>query len=326
MTRLNYNLTGKRVYVAGHGGMVGAAILRRLKRENCEIVTRTRQETDLRSQSQVSRWMKKEKPDVVIIAAGKSGGILANRDLPGSFLYENLIIATNIIHAAFEAGVQKLLYLAAPHVYPAETILPTPEHMLLTGSLDPEYENASIARITAIKLCQAYHRQYKCDFVAAIPAEIYGPGDNFDPRSSRVIPALIRKTHEAKQTGADRIQVWGHGTATREFLYVDDCADAIITIIKYCPGNSNINISAGGSAAAIAIMYLAGLICDIVGFGGKIDYLRNLPTGVAERSLQGSRLRQLGWQPEHNLYDGLVKTYEAFQNGTYRENDMKLVG
>ncbi|MDG4720127.1 MULTISPECIES: NAD-dependent epimerase/dehydratase family protein [Thalassospira] len=322
MTRLNYDITGKRIYIAGHHGMIGQAIIRRLQQEDCTILTRTRRELDLLRQAPVTRWLKQAKPDVVIIAAGKSGGSRVHNDLPGDFLYENLMIATNLIQGAFEADVEKLLNISAPYIYPENPILPTPEHQLLMGKLAPAYENAAIAKLAALKLCQSYHQQFGADFTTIIPPEIYGPGDNFDLLSARTIPTIIRHIHDAKCEGRHIAKLPGHGTVVREFLYVDDCADAIITILEHHRRNSPINV---GTSQSIPISTLAFMIADIVGFDGKVDFARQIPQGAAERNMQGNTIRMLGWSPAHSLEQGLVKTYDAFCNGYYRENKLKLV-
>ena len=240
-----YALAGKRVWVAGHRGMVGSALVRRLAREACEILTVTRQECDLVRQEQVERWLDAARPDAVIVAAAKVGGILANDRYPAEFLYDNLMIEANVIHGAHKVGVEKLLFLGSSCIYPKLAPQPMPEEALLTGPLEPTNQWYAIAKIAGIKLCQAYRRQYGCDFISAMPTNLYGPGDNFDLLGSHVVPALIRKMHEAKIAGAAEVEIWGTGRPRREFLHVDDLADACVHLLKVYSGEMHINVGCG---------------------------------------------------------------------------------
>ncbi len=252
-----YDLKGKKVYVAGHRGMVGSAIVRRLASEGCEVLTATRAELDLTRQAEVERWMEKNRPDAVFLAAAKVGGILANDTYPADFLYDNLILESNIIHAAHRVGVEKLMFLGSSCIYPKFAEQPIREESLLTGELEPTNEWYSIAKIAGIKFCQAYRRQHGRDFISAMPTNLYGPGDNFDLKSSHVMPALIRKAHEAKVNGASSITVWGTGTPRREFLHVDDCADACVHLMKTYSADTHVNV---GSGEDITILDLTRLV------------------------------------------------------------------
>tara|TARA_R110002012_G_scaffold203361_3_gene372733 strand:- start:851 stop:1723 length:873 start_codon:yes stop_codon:yes gene_type:complete len=267
-----YDITGKRIFVAGHSGMVGSALVRRLEQEDCTILTRTRSDLNLLDQAAVTEWLKQEKPDVVIIAAGKSGGSIANRDRPVEFMYETLAIGIHLIRGAYEAGVEKLVNIAAPHIYPALADVPTSEYQLMTGVLDKAYESSAMARLAVLKLCEFYHQQYNANFTTVIPAEIYGPGDNFDPLSGRVMPAFIRQAEEAKQAKAPYMKLRGYSTAVREFIYVDDFADAVVTVIKRQKGCYRVNIGVGFSITLRDLVYK---VADIVGFEGQVQFLQN---------------------------------------------------
>ncbi|MDP3379298.1 MAG: GDP-L-fucose synthase, partial [Brevundimonas sp.] len=240
-----YPLKGKRIWVAGHRGMVGSAVVRRLASEDCEVLTAGRDQLDLRRQTDVEAWMEQARPDAIILAAAKVGGILANDTYPADFLYENLMIEANIIHSAHRADVEKLLFLGSSCIYPKEAPQPIPESALLTGPLEPTNEWYAIAKIAGIKLAQAYRRQHGRDFISAMPTNLYGPGDNFDLNTSHVLPALIRKTHEAKMAGADQITIWGTGAPRREFLHADDCADACVFLMKTYSGIDHVHVGSG---------------------------------------------------------------------------------
>ncbi len=309
-----YDLAGKRVWVAGHRGMVGSAIIRRLASEGCEILTAGRAELDLRRQDAVEAWMDKNRPDAVFLAAAKVGGILANDTYPADFLYENLILETNIIHAAYRSGVEKLLFLGSSCIYPKFAPQPITEDALLTGSLEPTNEWYAIAKIAGIKLCQAYRRQHGCDFISAMPTNLYGPGDNFDLNTSHVMPALIRKAHDAKQSGAGTISIWGTGTPRREFLHVDDCADACVFLMKYYSDESHVNV---GSGEDITILELTKLVCEVVGFSGGIEHDLSKPDGTPRKLMSAERLRSMGWAPRIALADGIAEAYRAFQDGQF---------
>lgn len=258
-----FDLAGKRIFVAGHRGMVGSAVVRRLQTEDCEILTAGREVLDLRDQAATKAFFDRNRPEVVVLAAAKVGGILANDTYPADFLYDNLVIETNVIGAAFQAGVRKLLFLGSSCIYPKFAPQPIPEDALLTGALEPTNEWYALAKIAGIKLCDAYRKQYGADFISAMPSNLYGPGDNFDLRTSHVLPALMRKAHEAKLAGARSLEVWGTGTPRREFLYVDDLADALVFLLKHYSEPGHINV---GTGEDVTIRELAELICRTVGF------------------------------------------------------------
>jgi GDP-L-fucose synthase len=304
-----YDLKGKRVWVAGHRGMVGSAIVRRLQQEGCDILTVGRDEVDLRNQAQVSAWMTNNKPQAVFLAAAKVGGILANDTRPAEFLYENLMIEANIIEAAYRAEVEKLLFLGSSCIYPKFADQPITEDALLTGALEPTNEWYAIAKIAGIKLTQAYRKQYGCDFISAMPTNLYGPGDNFDLTSSHVLPALIRKTHEAKTRGDKEITIWGTGTPRREFLHADDCADALIFLMKTYSDESHVNV---GSGEDISILDLTKLICQIVGFEGDIKHDLSKPDGTPRKLMSAQKLRAMGWEPTISMLEGITSTYGFF--------------
>lgn len=311
-----YDLTGKRVYVAGHRGMVGSAIVRRLATEGCIVLTATRSEVDLSRQEQVETWMKANRPDAVFIAAAKVGGILANDTYPANFLYDNLILEANLIHAAHNIGVEKLMFLGSSCIYPKYADQPIVEEALLTGYLEPTNEWYAIAKIAGIKLCQAYRRQYGDDFISAMPTNLYGPGDNFDLKTSHVMPALIRKAHEAKISGASEMTIWGTGTPRREFLHVDDCADACIHLMKTYSDELHVNV---GSGEDITILELTQIVSGIVGFQGKIVRDLSKPDGTPRKLMSAARLRGLAWSPRISLEEGVAGVYEAFLKGEYLE-------
>ena len=301
-----YSLAGKRVWVAGHRGMVGSALMRRLEREDCNLITATRDELDLRRQADVEEWMQSHKPQAVFVPAAKVGGILANDTYPADFLYENLAIETNIIHAAHQSGVEKLLFLGSSCIYPKFADQPIDEEALLTGSLEPTNEWYAIAKIAGIKMCQGYRRQYGDDFISAMPTNLYGPGDNFELASSHVIPALMRKAHSAKIDQADSFTIWGTGTPLREFLHVDDAADALVHLMQNYSDELHINV---GSGTDLPIGELAELIADVVGFDGEIVRDTSKPDGTPRKLMKADRLKALGWQPSIDLREGLTGTY-----------------
>ena len=303
-----YDLAGKRVFVAGHRGMVGGAIVRRLATEDCELLTADRAALDLKDQAAVRAWFARNKPEAVFLAAAHVGGILANDSFPADFLYDNLMIEANIIEAAHREGVEKLLFLGSSCIYPKFAPQPIPEDALLTGPLEPTNEWYAIAKIAGIKLCQAYRRQHGADFISAMPTNLYGPGDNFDLDSSHVIPALIRKAHEAKVNGKAMI-VWGSGTPKREFLHVDDCADACVFLLKRYSDEEHVNV---GSGSDISIAELARLICDVVGYRGSITHDRTKPDGTPRKLMDTSKLEMLGWVPTIGLEEGVASVYRWF--------------
>jgi GDP-L-fucose synthase len=306
-----YPLVGKRIWVAGHRGMVGSALVRRLGQENCEILTAGRDRLDLTRQDQAEAWLMQEKPDAAIIAAAKVGGILANDSEPASFLYDNLMIEVNAIHGAYKAGVEKLLFLGSSCIYPRLAPQPIKEECLLEGQLEPTNQWYAIAKITGIKLCASYRRQYGADFISAMPTNLYGPGDNFDLMSSHVAPALIAKMHRAKIEGADSVEIWGSGRPKREFLHVDDLADACVHLLKAYSGELHINI---GTGADLSIAELAALIRGIVGFEGELVFNRARPDGTPRKLLDVSRLSAMGWRPRIGLEQGLADTYRWYRS------------
>ena len=304
-----YTLEGKKVWVAGHSGMVGSALVRRLARENCTVLTAPRAEVDLKDQTAIRRWLADNKPEAVFLAAAKVGGILANDTYPAEFLYDNLMIEANIIDASYRNGVEKLLFLGSSCIYPKFAQQPISESALLTGELEPTNEWYAIAKIAGIKLAQAYRKQYSCDFISAMPTNLYGPGDNFDLKTSHVLPALIRKTHQAKVGGEQQIVIWGTGTPRREFLHVDDCADACVHLMKVYSEYEHVNV---GSGEDLTILELTQLVCEVVGFKGEIATDPSKPDGTPRKLLSVERLNSLGWRPTISLRDGVASTYASF--------------
>ncbi len=303
-----FPLAGKRIWVAGHRGMVGSAIIRRLAQEDCEILTAGRDRVDLKRPDQVDAWMAGVKPDAIFMAAARVGGILANDSQPADFLYENLMIAANVTEAAHRHDVGKMLFLGSSCIYPREAPQPIPESALLTGPLESTNEWYAIAKIAGIKLAQAYRKQHGCDFISAMPTNLYGPGDNFDLNTSHVLPALIRKAHEAKAAGADHITIWGTGTPRREFLHADDCADACVFLMQRYSDAEHVNI---GSGEDLTIMDLAHLVCDVVGFAGDIHIDPSKPDGTMRKLMSGEKLRAMGWTPSTDLLRGIRTVYQA---------------
>ena len=305
-----YSLKGKRVYVAGHRGMVGSALLRRLANEDCELLTVGRDQVDLRRQAEVEDWMAQEKPQAVFVPAATVGGILANDTRPAEFIYDNLMIETNLIHAAWRVGVEKLLFLGSSCIYPKMATQPMAEDALLTGPLEPTNQWYAIAKIAGIKLCQAYRRQYGCDFISAMPTNLYGIGDNFDLQTSHVMPALISKMHMAKQSGASEVTIWGTGTPLREFLFVDDCADALVFLMQSYSQEDHVNVGFGDD---ISIHDLAVLISKIVGFDGKIVTDPSKPDGTPRKLMDVTRLTQAGWKARVSLESGIATVYDWYR-------------
>jgi GDP-L-fucose synthase len=305
-----YPLAGKRIYVAGHRGMVGSAIVRRLGSEQCTVLTAERASLDLRDQAAVRKWMDEQRPDAVFVAAARVGGILANASFPADFLYDNLMIEANLLQAAHTVGVEKLLFLGSSCIYPRSADQPIREDALLTGPLEPTNEAYAVAKIAGIKLAQAFRTQHGDDFISVMPCNLYGPGDNFDLASSHVVPALIRKAHEAKASGGPLV-VWGTGTPRRELLFVDDLADACLFLIENYSDAAPINVGAGED---LPIVDLARLICDIVGYDGPIVLDPDKPDGVAGKRMDVGRLTDLGWRPRTPLREGLAATYRWFLN------------
>jgi GDP-L-fucose synthase len=313
---LPYDLTGKRVFVAGHTGMAGSAIVRRLQTEGVEVLTISHRELDLTRQAATEKYLSSLRPDVVIVAAGRVGGIAANSTYPVEFLADNLTMELNIIRASYSVGVQKLLFLGSSCIYPKFAKQPMSEDQLLTGELEPTNEWYAIAKIAGIKLCQAYRRQYDADFVSVMPTNLYGPGDNYHPEHSHVVGALIRRFHEAKRANAPTVVVWGSGTPRREFLYVDDFADACVFVLKNYSNFEFINIGYGRD---ISIAEFAQAVADVVGYSGEIVYDRSKPDGTPVKLLDVSRLSALGWKAKTSLTHGLEKAYAGFLKGDLRE-------
>lgn len=316
---MSYALAGKRVFVAGHRGMVGSAIVRRLEREDCQILVARRTDVDLRRQAEVEDWFAAHRPQAVFLAAATVGGILANDTRPAEFLYDNLAIETSIIEASRRVGVEKLLFLGSSCIYPKLAAQPMTEDLLLTGALEPTNEWYAIAKIAGIKLCQAFRQQYGCDYVSVMPTNLYGPGDNFDLQASHVIPALIVKAHRAKLVGASAMEVWGSGSPKREFLHVDDLADACVHVMRSYSSASHLNV---GTGTDIAIADLARLICSVVGFKGELRFDASKPDGTPRKLLDVSRLAAAGWNARIPLDRGLREVYEWFMvhaaDGTLR--------
>lgn len=301
-----------RIYVAGHRGLVGSAIVRRLEGAGFpNLILRTSQELDLRDQARVKEFFEREKPEYVFLAAARVGGILANMTYPAHFIYDNLMIQSNVIHQAFKTEVKKLLFLGSSCIYPKFAPQPIKEEYLLTGPLEPTNEPYAVAKIAGIKMCQAYNRQYGTNFICAMPTNLYGPNDNFDLETSHVIPALIRKFHEAKISGAKSVVVWGTGTPRREFLYVDDLADACLFLMENCDAQ-HAEIINVGTGEDITIKELAEMIKNIVGFNGEIIFDPSKPDGTPRKLLDISLIKKLGWRPKTTLEEGLLKTYRVF--------------
>jgi len=307
---VRYNLKSKRVFVAGHRGMVGSAIVRRLKDEGSEVLMATRSELDLKSQAAVQKWFEENKPDAVFLAAAKVGGIFANDNFPADFLYDNLMIEANVIKAAFDVNVEKLLFLGSSCIYPKLADQPIKEAALLEGALEPTNEWYAIAKIAGIKLCQAYRKQYGADYISAMPTNLYGTGDNYDLQSSHVMPALIRKIDDAKRADDPTVTMWGTGTPLREFMHADDCADALVFLMKEYSGHEHVNI---GSGQEVSIMALMNMICTASGYDGEIVKDLSKPDGTPRKLMDSSKLRNLGWQPEISLSEGLARTIAEFR-------------
>ncbi len=310
-----FDLAEKRVYVAGHAGMVGAAIVRRLKSERCTILTVDRAALDLGRQEDTEKWINAASPDAVIVAAGKVGGIAFNSAYPVEFLADNIAIALNVIRASYTVGVRKLLFLGSSCIYPKLAPQPMSEDMLLTGPLEPSNEWYAVAKIAGIKLVEAYRRQYGADFISVMPTNLYGPGDNFHPEHSHVPAALIRRLHEAKISGAPTVTVWGTGRPRREFLAVDDLADACIFVMKHYSGSGFLNV---GTGQDITISEFAQLVADVIGYRGRLVFDTSRPDGTPRKLLNVSKLAQLGWHAKTPLHEGISLAYADFLAGAGR--------
>ena len=305
----SFELTGKRVWVAGHRGMAGSAIARRLEGESCEIVTATRGELDLLNQKDVHAWMSARKIDAVFLAAATVGGILANSTRPADFLYENLLIETNVIGAARDSGVKKLLFLGSSCIFPRLAPQPMKEEALLTGPLEPTNEWYAIAKIAGIKLCQAFRRQYGCDFVSVMPTNLYGPGDRYDAEGGHVVAALIMKIHAAKIANKTSVELWGSGTPRREFLFTEDLADACVFVMKNYSGEVFLNVGAGKD---MTILELAETIAKVAGWGGTFTFDRSKPDGMPRKVMDISRLSALGWKATTDFEEGMKEAYRWY--------------
>ena len=309
MAKIPFDLKGKSVFVAGHRGMVGAALVRRLAREGVELLTVAHRELDLRDQAGVSGWFAAKRPQVVFLAAAKVGGIVANNTLRAEFIYDNLLIAANVIHAAHVSGAEKLMFLGSSCIYPKLAPQPLREDSMLTGALEPTNEPYAIAKIAGIKMVEAYRSQYGSNFINVMPTNLYGPGDNYHPEYSHVTPALIRRFHEAKVSGVSEVVVWGTGTPRREFLYVDDMADACVHLMKTYSNHDMVKI---GSGEDIAIAEFARLVAKAVGYTGAISFDHSRPDGTPRKLLDVSRLAKLGWQARTSLEEGVGLAYRAY--------------
>ena len=304
-----FPLAGKRVWIAGHRGMVGGALVRRLERENCSILTVDRRSLDLRNQSDTKAWLSDNRPDAVFIAAALVGGIAANAARPAEFLYDNLAIASNIIHGAAETGVKKLMFLGAACLYPRLAPQPMSETSLLEGPPEPTNEGYAVAKIAGVKLCEAYRRQHGHDFVSVVPANLYGPGDRFDAESGHVVPGLMMRANAAKENREPELSIWGSGKALREFMHVDDCADALVFLMQAYSQSQLINV---GTGHEIAIGDLARAIAQVVGYKGRLVFDATKPDGMPRKLLNSSRILAMGWRPRVELSEGLLETYRWF--------------
>ncbi|GAB5470118.1 MAG: GDP-L-fucose synthase [Rhodospirillales bacterium] len=315
-----FPLTGKKVFVAGHRGMVGSGLVRRLEQEDCEVLTAGRDRLNLLSQEATQSFLAAEKPDCVIVAAAKVGGIHANNIYPAEFLYENLMIEANLVHGSHLADVNRLLFLGSSCIYPRLAPQPMPEDSLLTGPLETTNQWYAIAKIAGIRLCQAYKVQYGRDYISAMPTNLYGPGDNFDLANSHVLPALIRKAHEAKLSGQQVIEVWGSGKPKREFMHVDDLADALVFLLKTYSGHEHVNVGVGSD---VSIRELAETICRIVGFEAELRFDASKPDGTPRKLMDVTRLTEMGWTSQIALQDGIASTYDWLQKSLAAGADVR---
>ena len=306
---MSYELSGKRVWVAGHRGMVGGAVARRLESEDCEVLLAGREVVDLLDQVAVREWMAEAKPDAIVVAAAKVGGIHANNTAPVDFLQNNLVIQNNILAAAHACNIDRLLFLGSSCIYPKFAEQPIHEDSLLTGALEPTNEWYAIAKIAGIKLCQAYRKQYGRDWISAMPTNLYGPGDNYDLETSHVLPALLRKFHEAKVSGAREVVLWGSGTPLREFLHCDDLADALVFLLKHYSEYEHINV---GSGSEVTIRVLAETIAKVVGYDAELVFDATKPDGTPRKLMDSGRLHALGWNDARSLEDGIASTYACW--------------
>lgn len=310
-----FALSHKRVWIAGHSGMVGGALCRALKGNDCILLTADRTMLDLRDQGAVNAWISSQKPDAIVLAAATVGGIEANRSRPAEFLYDNLMIAAHVIHAAAENRVSKLLYLGSSCIYPRDTIQPISEKSLLTGALEPTNEWYAVAKIAGVKLCQAYRKQNECDFISAMPCNLYGPGDTYDAVQSHVIPAMLLKFHQAKLSNAQQVTLWGTGNPLREFLHVDDLAAGLLHLLQNYSDDAPVNI---GSGVEISIRDLATLVAEVTGYTGQVVFDSAMPDGTPRKVLDNTRINAMGWRPRVALRDGLRAAYVDYMAGNVR--------
>jgi GDP-L-fucose synthase len=310
-----FSLENKCIYVAGHKGMVGSAIARRLAGMPCEVITADRGTLDLERQEQTEAFLAARKPDVVIVAAARVGGIHANNTYPAQFISDNLAIARNAIDGSYKAGVRKLLFLGSSCIYPRNARQPMREEELLSGPLEPTNEWYAVAKIAGIKLCESYRRQYGADFISVMPTNLYGPGDNYHAENSHVVAALIRRFHHAKQERAPAVTVWGTGKPLREFLFVDDLADACVFVLEHYSGEQHLNV---GSGEEVTIAQFAGLVADVIGYQGKLEFDSSRPDGVPRKLLDSGKLNAMGWRARTRLRDGLAQSYAHFLAGNGR--------
>jgi len=309
VSELPFDLKGRRVYVAGHRGMAGSAIARRLEREGATILAATHTELDLRRQGDVEAWMDRQRPEVVVVAAAIVGGIIANSTRPAEFLYDNLAIETNIIHASYKLGVAKLMFLGSSCMYPPSAPQPIAEHTMLTGSLEPTNEWYAVAKIAGAKLCEAYRKQHGCDFITVVPTGLYGPGDRYDTTQGHVIPSLLMKFHAAKLARKPTVEAWGTGSPRREFLHADDMADAAVFLLRNYSEAAPVNI---GDGKEVTIRELTNMIAEIVGYDGQVVFDSSKPDGAPRKALDSSRLVTMGWRARIELRQGLTEAYRWF--------------
>jgi GDP-L-fucose synthase len=307
--KVPFELEGRRVFVAGHRGMVGSALVRRLGHEHCHVLTADRAVLDLSRQAAVESWMQEQRPDIVVVAAARVGGIRANDSFPADFLYDNLLIETNLIHAAHQIGVEKLLFLGSSCIYPRDAAQPLTEDALLTGPLEATNQWYAVAKIAGIKLCQAYRLQHGRDFISAMPTNLYGYGDNFELTSSHVLPALMRKIHAAKQARNETVTIWGTGSPRREFMFVDDLADALVHLLRHYSGHDHVNVGVGTD---MTINEVAAVIADTVGWTGRFVHDASQPDGTPRKLMDSSRLAALGWRAKTDIREGLQRTYRWY--------------
>ena len=303
------SLKNKKVFVAGHNGLVGQALCERLESEYCKVLTVNKKKLDLRDYNKTNKWLKTQKPDYIFIAAARVGGILENSSFPADFIYDNLSIAKNLIHLSYKNNVKKLLYLGSSCIYPKFAKQPISESSLLDGALEPTNEWYAIAKIAGLKLCKAYALQYKCNFISAMPTNLYGPGDNFDVNSGHVLPGLINKIHNATKLNKKNVIIWGTGKPKREFLFVDDLADALVFLMKKYNQNQHINV---GSGNEVSILNLAKTISQVIGFKGKFIFDKSKPDGTPRKLINSKKINSLGWKSKTNLLDGIKLTYESY--------------